>query len=115
VIVLGLTFKENCSDLRNSGVVGLVHELEEYGCEVIVHDPIADIDSALYEYGIRLAPWNELSSADALVAAVPHVNFLNTPINEILGKLRLEGIFIDVKSAFPAKDIISAGYKLWRL
>ena len=71
VIVLGLTFKENCSDLRNSKVADLVKDLQDFGCEVFVHDPMADPNQALHEYGLRLIDWDHLPhNADAIVAQV---------------------------------------------
>jgi UDP-N-acetyl-D-galactosamine dehydrogenase len=71
-VVLGLTFKENCPDLRNSRVPEIVRELESFGVEVAVHDPLADADEAMREYGIRLLAWDALPQADALVLAVAH-------------------------------------------
>jgi len=77
VIVLGLTFKENCPDLRNSKVADLVKELQDFGCDVAVHDPIAESQEAEHEYGIRLTPWDQLpDNADAIVAAVSHAEYL---------------------------------------
>ncbi|MED5252728.1 MAG: nucleotide sugar dehydrogenase, partial [Pseudomonadota bacterium] len=73
VIVLGLTFKENCSDLRNSQSADLVKELQDFGCEVHVHDPQAEPEQALHEYGITLSEWGQMpQNADAIVAAVSH-------------------------------------------
>ena len=116
VIVLGLTFKENCPDLRNSKVADVVHELREFGCEVSVHDPIAVSSEAEHEYGIRLTPWDELpTQADALVAAVSHREYLAQPLAGILGKLKPGGVFSDVKSAYDPAAIAAAGFRLWRL
>jgi UDP-N-acetyl-D-glucosamine/UDP-N-acetyl-D-galactosamine dehydrogenase len=115
VIVLGLTFKENCSDLRNSKVADLVAELREYGCEVYVHDPLADPDDALDEYGIELTPWDRLPIAEALIAAVPHRDFMAIPLDDILSVLKPDGVFVDVKSAFDAQSIRSREIALWRL
>lgn len=115
VAVLGLTFKENCPDLRNSKVAELVSELKEYGCEVQVHDPIADPAEAKHEYGIELMNWEALPKCDAIVAAVPHQHYLCIPTDEILELLRPNGVFIDVKSAYRADDVESRGYRLWRL
>ncbi|MDO9190293.1 MAG: nucleotide sugar dehydrogenase, partial [Sulfurimicrobium sp.] len=70
VNVLGLTFKENCPDLRNSKVADLIHELQDYGIEVHVHDPVADVKEARHEYGLELETWEDLPQADAIVAAV---------------------------------------------
>jgi UDP-N-acetyl-D-galactosamine dehydrogenase len=116
VIVLGLTFKENCPDLRNSKVADLVRELQSFGCEVAVHDPIAEPAEAVHEYGIRLTPWHELpTEADAIVAAVSHRQYLAMPLADILGRLKKGGVFTDVKSAYDPVAIRAAGYKLWRL
>ncbi len=116
VIVLGLTFKENCPDLRNSKVADVVRELKEFGCEVSVHDPIAASDAAAHEYGVTLTPWERLPpDADAIIAAVSHREFLAMPLEELLGKLRVGGVFIDVKSAYDRVAICAAGYRLWRL
>jgi UDP-N-acetyl-D-glucosamine/UDP-N-acetyl-D-galactosamine dehydrogenase len=115
VIVLGLTFKENCSDLRNSKVADMVTELREYGCEVYMHDPIADPVEASEEYGIELTPWDSLPMVDAIVAAVSHRKFMAMSLDEILSRLKPEGVFVDVKSAFNAENIRSRGFALWRL
>jgi UDP-N-acetyl-D-glucosamine/UDP-N-acetyl-D-galactosamine dehydrogenase len=115
VIVLGLTFKENCPDLRNSKVADVVKELEEYGCDVSVHDPIAAANEAHHEYKISLKTWEELPAADAIVAAVSHQYYLNKPLAEILKKLRPKGIFVDVKSAYSENAVRQAGHNVWRL
>lgn len=116
VIVLGLTFKENCSDLRNSKVADVVKELREFGCEVSIHDILAEPKEAMHEYGIALTEWNALpNQVDAIVAAVSHAQYINQPITDLLGKLKPGGVFIDVKSAYQAEIIEAAGYKLWRL
>ena len=116
VIVLGLTFKENCPDLRNSKVADVVRELTEFGCEVFVHDPIAEPAEAVHEYGITLTPWEDLpEQAEAIVAAVSHAQYLAMSLPEITGKLRAGGVFADVKSAYDPAAIRSAGFTLWRL
>jgi len=115
VIILGLTFKENCPDLRNSKVADVVRELKEYGCEVHVHDPIAAPEEALLEYGIGLSPWDQLPVADAMVAAVSHREYLFMPLDDILDRLKQGGVFVDVKSAYKSKDIQSSGITVWRL
>jgi UDP-N-acetyl-D-galactosamine dehydrogenase len=115
VIVLGLTFKENCPDLRNSKVANVVKELMEYGCDVLVHDPIADPTEARHEYGVELIPWDQLPTADAIVAAVSHSEYLAMPLSAILAKLKPNGVFIDIKSNYKAEDIKSNGISLWRL
>jgi UDP-N-acetyl-D-galactosamine dehydrogenase len=115
VNVIGLTFKENCPDLRNSKVADIVHELESYGCDVHVYDPVADADEAQHEYGIKLESWEDLPKADALVVAVPHKEVLAHSLLDFQGKLNDNGCFIDVKSQFDPKAIGEAGYCVWRL
>jgi UDP-N-acetyl-D-glucosamine/UDP-N-acetyl-D-galactosamine dehydrogenase len=116
VIVLGLTFKENCPDLRNSKVADLVRELQDFGCEVAVHDPIAEPPEAMHEYGITLTPWEQLpNEADAIVAAVSHKEYLAMSLAELTAKLRRGGVFTDVKSAYDQAAIKAAGFNLWRL
>lgn len=115
IIVLGLTFKENCPDLRNSKVADLVIELKDYGCEVLVHDPIADKVEAEHEYGIELKSWSDLQKADAIVAAVSHCEYLEMPFEKITEKLNSMGLFVDIKSSYSVEKIVSAGYKVWRL
>jgi UDP-N-acetyl-D-galactosamine dehydrogenase len=116
VIVLGLTFKENCPDLRNSKVAEVIRELKELGCDISVHDPIADSRDAVHEYDVALTPWEELPvEADAVVAAVPHRSYLTMPLRELLSRLKKGGVFIDVKSAFDRDAIRDAGFRMWRL
>jgi UDP-N-acetyl-D-glucosamine/UDP-N-acetyl-D-galactosamine dehydrogenase len=116
VIVLGLTFKENCPDLRNSKVADLVHELQDYGCDVRVHDPLADNAEAVHEYNIGISAWGALpEQADALVAAVSHTAYAQMPLAELCSKLKAGGVFVDVKSAYDAPALRTAGFDLWRL
>ncbi len=115
VIVLGLTFKENCPDIRNSKVADLVRELQDYGCDVRVHDPIAEAAEAQHEYGIALTPWEALPQADALIAAVSHRQYLDRPLDTLLAKLKPAGVFVDVKSAYSAQAIRAQGPRVWRL
>jgi len=113
--VLGLTFKENCPDLRNSKVADLIHELREYGCEVFVHDPLAEAKEAGHEYGLALTAWEALPKADVVVAAVSHQHYLAMPLEILLTSLKPGGIFVDVKSAYPAETLRARGINLWRL
>ena len=116
VIVLGLTFKENCSDLRNSKVADVVKELQDFGCEVHVHDPLAKPEQALHEYGITLSGWGQLpQNADAIVAAVPHAEYTTQSVASLLAPLKAGGVFIDIKSAYLPEDITATGACLWRL
>lgn len=115
VNILGLTFKENCSDLRNSKVVDIIHELKSYGVEVYVTDPRADALEAMHEYGVSLLRWSELPRADAIVAAVAHSEYAGLTVEDFGKKLVKGGAFIDVKAAFDRSAIEAAGYRLWRL
>jgi len=115
VNVLGLTFKENCPDIRNTRVIDVIHELKSYGVEVHVHDPVPDAGEARHEYGLELESWEALPRADALVVAVPHRQFLARPIADYLTKVVEQGCFIDVKSQFDIAALREAGLTVWRL
>ncbi|MFO1264396.1 MAG: nucleotide sugar dehydrogenase [Rhodoferax sp.] len=115
VNVLGITFKEDVADVRNSKVADLVAELRAYGVEVAVHDPVADATEALQEYGIRLTGWDELPQADALVVAVAHRSLMEKPLTAWVGKVKPGGCFIDVKARFDAAALGSAHLSVWRL
>lgn len=115
VNVLGLTFKENCADLRNSKVGDVINELKAYGAEVFVHDPFADADEAMHEYGVRLCAWDDLPRADAIVAAVSHKPLLALQAEDFQKKLVKGGCFMDVKASFDATALEAAGIKVWRL
>lgn len=115
VIVLGLTFKENCSDIRNSKVADLVAELKEFGCDVHVHDPLADAAEAHHEYGLTLTAWKDLPrEVDALVTAVSHHAYGVMPLPELLAPLKCGGVVVDVKSALDAAAVAALGVQLWR-
>jgi len=115
VNVLGLTFKENCPDIRNSRVIDVVHELTSFGITVHVHDPLADADDALHEYGVTLASWDELPRADAIVAAVAHRGFAQRSLDDLIGKLAPGGIYMDVKCQADAAALRARGVQVWRL
>src|SRR2546430_115567 len=87
VNVLGLTFKENCPDLRNSRVIDVIRELASFGARVHVHDPVADPSEALHEYGVVLTPWDELPRASAVVSAVAHRELTQRSVAELAEKL----------------------------
>jgi UDP-N-acetyl-D-glucosamine/UDP-N-acetyl-D-galactosamine dehydrogenase len=115
VIVLGLTFKENCPDLRNSRVIDIVRELESYGARVSVHDPLADEKEAMHEYGVALRSWDDLPQADAIVAAVAHDAFRSRPVDDFVGKLQPGGLYVDVKCQADARQLQARGLRVWRL
>ena len=115
VNVLGLTFKENCPDLRNSRVIDVVHELASYGANVHVHDPVADPAEARREYGIDLKPWDALPRARAIVAAVAHNDFKRRPTDDYVSKLEQGGLYVDVKCQADAALFRARGVNVWRL
>ncbi|MBK6854904.1 MAG: nucleotide sugar dehydrogenase [Burkholderiales bacterium] len=115
VIVQGLTFKEDCADLRNSKVMDLIHELETYDVTVHVHDPVADPAEARHDYGVDLVAWEHLPRANAIVAAVSHRQFLARPIEQVLAKLAPHGLYVDVKSVADKAALESRGVNVWRL
>ncbi len=115
VSVLGLTFKENCPDLRNSRVIDVVRELESFGATVHVHDPIADPAEAMHEYGVSLTPWDALPRSHAMVAAVAHREFRERPISELVAKIEPNGLYVDVKSQADMAALRSRGIQVWRL
>ena len=115
VNVLGLTFKENCADLRNSKVADVINELKSYGVEVFVHDPYADPVEALHEYGVTLLPWADLPRADAIVAAVSHKQLTALSVDDFQHKLVKGGCFIDVKACFDVASFEATGIRVWRL
>jgi UDP-N-acetyl-D-galactosamine dehydrogenase len=115
VNVLGLTFKENCPDLRNSKVVDVIRELQSFGCDVHVHDPLGEAKEAEHEYGITLTAWDDLPACDAMVAAVSHTAYMEKPFAELTAKLNKGGAFTDVKSAYDPAVVKAAGFTLWRL
>jgi UDP-N-acetyl-D-glucosamine/UDP-N-acetyl-D-galactosamine dehydrogenase len=115
VNVLGLTFKEDCADIRNTRVIDVVHELKSYGVDVHVHDPVADAGEARDGYGLELEPWDALPRADAVVVAVAHRQFVARPLADYLTKVKEKSCFIDVKSKFDMAALQRAGLTVWRL
>ena len=116
VTVLGLTFKENCPDLRNSKVVDIIRELEDYGINVQVCDPLADPDEALLEYGITVVELEKLKPAAAVVTAVAHDAYRHWSVAE-LSVLLIDShpVLVDVKGTFDLKPLQDAGIRVWRL
>jgi len=115
VAVLGLTFKEDCPDLRNTRVVDIVAELESYGVNVLVHDPLADGDEAQKYYNISLTKWEEISDVDGVVVATAHKEYKEMTLETITGLLKSSGSIIDVKSILDPVEAAHSGYSYWRL
>jgi len=113
--VLGLTFKENCPDLRNSRVYDVIQEFRSYGMRVFVHDPVASPEEAKAEYGVDLVDWQDLPVAGATVLAVAHQAFVERPVSDFAAKTVKGGCIADVKSRLDEKAVQAAGLKIWRL
>jgi UDP-N-acetyl-D-glucosamine/UDP-N-acetyl-D-galactosamine dehydrogenase len=113
--VLGLTFKENCPDLRNSRVIDIIKELQDYNIDVTVNDVLADSEEAKHEYGVNLTTWNEMSKVDMLVIAVGHSEYRDMPLDKLLANLNPGGVILDVKSILDRDEIKQRGFVLWRL
>ncbi|HZX33104.1 MAG TPA: nucleotide sugar dehydrogenase, partial [Rhodocyclaceae bacterium] len=115
VTVMGLTFKEDCPDLRNSRVIDVIRELQSYGAEVVVHDPVADAGEARHEYGVELVDWESLPRSAAIVVAVAHRQFKARPVSEYVSRLQPGGVIADVKSILDAAELAARGTAVWRL
>jgi UDP-N-acetyl-D-galactosamine dehydrogenase len=115
VTVLGLTFKEDCPDLRNSRVIDVIHELQSFGVDVQVADPEADAEEAKHEYGINLVPLDQLAPAAAVVVAVAHKEFRELTTEQYLRMLQHDPVVIDVKGVCDRDALTGAGVRLWRL
>ncbi len=115
VTVLGLTFKEDCPDLRNSKVIDIIRELQDYGVKVQVHDPQADPVAAAHEYGVSLIPIDELQPAAAVILAVAHRLYREWSAADLTRLLEKNPVLIDVKGIFDTSALESAGMRVWRL
>ena len=115
VTVLGLTFKEDCPDLRNSKVVDIVNELKDYGLTVQVCYPLADPKEALKVYGVTLVEPDQLKPAVAVVAAVAHRSFRNWSAQRLLGVMGPNPVLIDVKGVYDSREMAAAGVRVWSL
>lgn len=116
--ILGLAFKENCEDVRNTKVIDIINELEEYGVEIKLHDPIVNKEVVRKEYGLNLVDQNDLDGLNALVLAVPHNIFKEKPYSiEQLQVLYTEGskLFFDIRNQYSREQCESLGYSYWSL
>ena len=112
--VLGLTFKEDCNDIRNSKVPDILRELRSFGIEPMVHDPLAHPPEAMHEYGVKLSSLEEMTRLDALVLAVSHRAYLDLGQPRLMSLVRDRGVLVDVKSALdPAR--VDRGLRYWSL
>jgi len=115
VTVLGITFKENCPDLRNSKVIDIINELRDYGMEVQVCDPLADRAEAEHEYGVTLVPRSELKPAVAVVAAVAHAEYRSLTAAELSSMTCANPVLVDVKGIYDRELMVAAGFRVWTL
>jgi UDP-N-acetyl-D-galactosamine dehydrogenase len=112
--VLGLTFKEDCNDLRNSKVPDILTELRQFGINAIIHDPLANPAEATHEYGLKLAPLDEFQKLDAVILAVSHQEYIKDGQAQILSRVKDGGVVVDVKSVLdPSK--VDRGIRFWSL
>jgi len=115
VTVLGLTFKEDCPDLRNSKVVDIIQELSDYGLKVQVCDPLADPREAAHEYGVTLVPRAELKPAVAVIAAVAHAEYRRLKGAELASLMGERPVLVDVKGLYDRQEMEAAGIRVWAL
>ena len=119
IVIMGITFKENCPDIRNSKVEDIINRLKEYDITPVVIDPWADADEVMREYGVELAETGEISDADCVIIAVAHNEFKGMPLSEIDKIFKdtenKNKVLVDVKSMIDKKAAQDAGYRYWRL
>ena len=117
VLIMGLTFKENCPDLRNSKVEDIIKELKEYSVNVSVTDPLANKSEAVKEYGVELKPIEDIKEIDALIIAVAHNEYKKLNIKTFKEKFKDKNnmVLIDIKGILNKEEVITEGYKFWRL
>jgi UDP-N-acetyl-D-galactosamine dehydrogenase len=115
--VLGLTFKENVPDLRNTRVVDILAELDDYGVEVLVHDAQADPEEAERELGVSLCPLDEMRGLDALILAVPHAEYRDIAIKDLKGWFAApdRALVVDVKGFLDRAGLEAEAIAYWRL
>jgi UDP-N-acetyl-D-galactosamine dehydrogenase len=120
VVILGITFKENCPDTRNSKVVDIINRLKEYEINPVVTDSWADVEVAKHEYGVDLVPFDQIPKADCVIVAVGHNEFRSMSMLQIkdLFKSELkddEKVLVDVKSLYRMDELKASGMRFWRL
>ena len=130
---MGITFKENCPDVRNTKVIDVINELKEYGVNILVHDPQADKAETYQQYGIQLKEMAEIDSLDAIILAVPHDDYKNLKLDKLSqlynhnyfyandGRagskqdLREKKVLIDIKGLFNRAEAEDKHFTYWRL
>ncbi len=115
VAVLGLTFKEDCPDLRNSKVVDIIKELKTYGVNVLIHDPLANKEDAKHEYNVDLSDWEAITAVDSIVIATAHKEYKATPLETLKQKMNPNGYIFDIKGIIDRDEAMRTKLPLWRL
>lgn len=115
IAVLGITYKEDCSDLRDTCVIDIINDLKSYGCEVLVHDPVANKESAKKIHDITLSEWSDMTNVDALLFAVKHKQYVALSKKKMLKMLKNDGLIIDVKQVIDPKKLLDTQITYWRL
>lgn len=115
IAILGITFKENCNDIRNTKVVDIIEELKNYHVNVLVHDPLASVEDVEHEYQIKLSSWDDIKNVDAIILAVAHKFYLSFPLEKLMAKLLKPGLLIDIKSVIDRGKINNTEVEVWRL
>jgi len=115
VAILGLTFKEDCPDLRNSKVADLIVKFKEYGVEPIIHDAMADSQEAKVIYGVELTPLAEINDCELVLVAVAHKEYKALQANDFANMLSSSGSLFDLKGILPREELAELGKKVWRI
>lgn len=113
--ILGITYKEDCSDIRDTRVIDIIKGLQSFNIEVVVHDPIADPKITKQEYKILLQDWSQIKNLDAIIVAVSHTFYKKIKSKELIKKLNYHGIVMDLKEIFEPNQFSNTGVILWRL
>ncbi len=113
--VLGVTFKENCPDIRNTQVFGVIEELRAFGLRAAAHNPYADPAQARREHGLELPNWEDLPQADAVLLSVAHSDYIAKGHNAIADLIKRPGVVVDVKSVFDPAVFAGEDITVWRL
>jgi UDP-N-acetyl-D-galactosamine dehydrogenase len=103
--ILGMTFKEDVTDTRNSRVPDIAYELKEFGIEPVIHDPLADSEVVRHEYGLELSPLADLNGLGGLIVAVGHQQIREAGISSLAERVIPGGVFVDIKSLFNPSDV----------
>jgi UDP-N-acetyl-D-galactosamine dehydrogenase len=115
IAILGLTFKEDCPDLRNSKVIDIIRELQEYQCNLMIHDPLADAEEAMEEYGVTLTDWENIKDASAVIVAVAHGQYKSLSAIDFESITTNNAVLMDVKSTLDRSALEQSDIDIWRL